>query len=128
MKNMNTAISKTTVSAILFLVVFASGYWMSRAGRPYNGLLFNAHKLIALGALIYLGVLANQVRQAAGFAPLQVAVVAIAAAAFIATIAAGGLVSIEKPLPAAQNLHKLLPYLALLSSAGALYILLFRES
>jgi hypothetical protein len=61
-------------------------------------------------------------------APLQVAVVALVAVAFIATIAAGGLVSIAKPLPAAQTVHKLLPYLALLSSAGALYVLLFRGS
>lgn len=123
---MNAAILKPIVTAIAFLVVFATGYGMNWAGRPYNGLLFNAHKLLALGVLIYLGVAANQERQAAGLAPLQVAVVAIMAVAFIATIATGGLVSIEKPFPVAQTLHKLLPYLALLLSAGALYVLLFR--
>lgn len=30
----------------------ALGFWLSNIGKPYNGLLFNIHKLIALGAVV----------------------------------------------------------------------------
>jgi hypothetical protein len=44
-------LSKFTLHGILFALTFAFGFGSSRAGKPYNGLLFNAHKLIALGAV-----------------------------------------------------------------------------
>ncbi len=46
------ALSKFTVPAILFTLTLAFGFWLSWAGKPYNSLLFNAHKLIALGAVV----------------------------------------------------------------------------
>ena len=41
-----------TVPGILFLLTLAFGIWLSLAGKPYNGILFNFHKLVALGAVI----------------------------------------------------------------------------
>ena len=35
-----------------FLVAVAFGFWLGRIGKPYNGILFNIHKLIALGAVV----------------------------------------------------------------------------
>ncbi|MDW8278084.1 MAG: hypothetical protein RMJ85_08695, partial [Anaerolineales bacterium] len=37
---------------ILFVLTLAFGFWLSNIGKPYNGLLFNVHKLIALGAVV----------------------------------------------------------------------------
>ena len=37
---------------IIFLLTLAFGVWLSHSGKPYNGLLFNVHKLIALGTVI----------------------------------------------------------------------------
>jgi hypothetical protein len=37
---------------ILFLLTLAFGFWLSHAGKPYNRLLFNIHKLIALGGVV----------------------------------------------------------------------------
>ena len=36
----------------LFILTLVFGFWVSRLGKPYNGVLFNVHKLIALGALV----------------------------------------------------------------------------
>jgi hypothetical protein len=33
----------------------ALGFGLSLAGKPYNGLLFNVHKLVALGAVVAVG-------------------------------------------------------------------------
>lgn len=37
---------------IAFLFTVAFGFWLSRSGKPYNAVLFNLHKLIALTACI----------------------------------------------------------------------------
>ena len=36
----------------LFILTLVFGFWLSRLGKPYNGILFNVHKLIALGAVV----------------------------------------------------------------------------
>lgn len=35
-----------------FLITVVFGFWLSKVGKPYNGVLFNVHKLIALGTVI----------------------------------------------------------------------------
>ena len=36
---------------LLFLLTLVSGFRLSRAGQPYNGVFFNTHKLLALVAV-----------------------------------------------------------------------------
>jgi hypothetical protein len=45
-------LSKFFVPTIGFLVTIAFGFWLGKIGKPYNGILFNIHKLIALGTVI----------------------------------------------------------------------------
>ena len=33
-------------AGIFALFIFLSGFWLSRLGKPYNGMVFNIHKLI----------------------------------------------------------------------------------
>jgi hypothetical protein len=40
------------LAAVTFLLTLAFGFWLNRKGRPYPGLLFNLHKLIALAAVV----------------------------------------------------------------------------
>ena len=37
---------------IVFTLTILFGLWVSKAGKPYNGILFNIHKLTALAAVI----------------------------------------------------------------------------
>ncbi len=46
-------LSKFTLPGVLLVLTLAFGFWLSHAGKPYNGLLFNVHKLIALGAVVF---------------------------------------------------------------------------
>lgn len=121
---MNAVLSKYALAGGLFLLIFASGFWLQRAGRPYSMLPVTLHKLAALGALATL--IVTFVRARPEGAPAQAAAV-LAGACFVALIATGALLSLPKPPPAAAAwAHKLLPYLALLSSSGGLYLLLPR--
>ena len=107
------------------LVIFASGYWLTRSGKPYNGLLFNVHKLVALAAVVLFVVMLVQVGRAAALGAVEVVSGVVTGLLFVGLFVTGALVSIEKPMPAVvATVHHVLPYLALASTAGMLYLLM----
>ena len=129
--------SKAIITGIFFIFVFFFGYWLSRAGKPYNTLIFNGHKLIGLAMGVFLVVTVYRTHQAGPFSALQLAILALTVLVFILLVAAGGLLSAEAAgeiknmspsiLRAISWVHKIFPYLALLATAGTLYLLLYRR-
>ncbi len=110
---------------LFFLLIFASGYWLHHSGKPYGAILFNAHKLIGFGLFVLLVVRIYQLNLTTPLSGLEWITCVVAALSFIATIVFGGLISIDKTMPAFVSLaHKVLPYLTLLSTAFSLYLLL----
>ena len=49
------AFSKFITPGILFALTLVFGFWLSHAGKPYPGILFNVHKLIALAGVVLTG-------------------------------------------------------------------------
>ena len=45
-------VNKLMLPGCAFLLTLAFGFWLSHTGKPYNGLLFNVHKLIARGGVV----------------------------------------------------------------------------
>jgi ribose/xylose/arabinose/galactoside ABC-type transport system permease subunit len=45
-------LTKFIIPGIIFLLTLVFGIWLSNSSKPYNGILFNIHKLIALVAVI----------------------------------------------------------------------------
>ncbi len=122
---MNTLQLRFVNIGIFFLLIFASGYWLHHTGKPYSILLFNAHKLIGFGLLVFLVIRIHQMNHAAPLSMSVLIVGMIAGLFFLATIVFGGLVSLDRPMPAFVSLaHKLLPYLTVLSTATGLYLVL----
>jgi hypothetical protein len=62
-KNMELA-NQFMTPVILFLLTLVFGFWLSHAGKPYNGMLFNVHKLIALACVVFLGIQFSKMLQA----------------------------------------------------------------
>ncbi len=131
---MNTTQIRMISAGLFFLFIFLSGFWLSRLGKPYNGLVFNLHKLIGLAAGIFLIVTVVKTSKAAAFSPLEIAALAITVLIFICLVAAGGLLSVISSgglANASQTVqsviaivHKTFPYLAVIATAGTLYLLL----
>jgi hypothetical protein len=120
--------STTPVRAVgigmLFLVIVLSGIYLSRSGKPYSTFPFTIHKLVGLALGVWLAVIVYQTHQTAPLDLLQIVAVVVTALLFAGTVAAGGLLSVDKPVPAAvQTLHKILPALAVLSTTSTLYLL-----
>lgn len=123
--DMNTVLSKGLSAGVLVLLIFLTGFWLTHSGKPYNTMLVTVHKLIALGTVVFLGVTVHRVSQTAPLQPIQILAIAIAGLFFLATIVTGGLVTANQEFPAiVRSAHHIGPYLTLLASAAALYLLL----
>jgi len=121
-------------TGFFFLFILLSGFWVSRSGRPYNGLIFNIHKLIGLAAGIYLIRLVYLTHQAAPLSGTQWAAIVVTVLLFILTVAAGGLLSILDagglvnmgPMiqRTIESVHKIFPYVIVISTGVTVYLLL----
>ncbi len=82
--------------AIAFILTLAFGRVLSRSGRPYNGLLFNIHKLAALAAVIVTVVQLVRVYWGADLSALSIALLALAALCVLGLFVSGALMSAGK--------------------------------
>ena len=116
-------LSKLIAPALAFILTLAFGVWVSRAGKPYNTLIFTVHKLAALAAV---GLIALKL-----FPPLQAGLpagptllVAVAVLGVIALFATGALLSADKLNYARMRLiHQMAPAVTVLATALAVYLL-----
>jgi hypothetical protein len=113
------------VSTGFFLLFsFLSGVWLSRSGRPLNGIILTIHKLISLAATVCLTVTIYQMHQAAGLSGMELTITVVTGLLFLVTGVIGGLLSTDKPMPATLlTTHKVTPFLTVLSTAATLYLL-----
>jgi hypothetical protein len=122
---MSTMQSKVVGAGLFFLFVFLSGFWLSNSGKPLNSLILTIHKLIAVGAAIFLAVTVYRANQVAPLSAIELAAIAITGVLFLGTIATGGLLSIGKEMPeAVLRLHQMTPYLTVLSTVWLLWSVL----
>ena len=113
------------IYVLLYLGIFVSGFWLSRLGRPLNGILLTVHKLVSLAAVVLLGFTVYRVTWETRLGAIDWLAVVVTGLLFLGTMATGGLLSVSKPMPAVVlTLHRITPFLTVLSNAAALYLLL----
>ncbi len=113
------------VAGTFFLLIFLSGLWLSRRGRPLHAGIATIHKLISLGAGVFMGVTIHQLNQVAPLGATEWLAVAAAGLFTAGTVASGGALSFERPAPVAVlRVHQILPVLTTLSCGVVLYLLL----
>jgi hypothetical protein len=109
---------------LFLLLVLAFGLWLSGVGKPYNGILFNLHKLIALGGVIDTGWLLARFLGTAHASTLLIVSLVVAALAVLALFASGGLLSAGK-LDYARllTLHRIGPVVLVGALGTVVYLL-----
>jgi hypothetical protein len=122
---MSTLVSRLVLTGSLFLLTLASGFWLSNSGKPYSTLIFTIHKLIALAAIIATAVTIHHLHKTAELRlAVEVSTIVITGLLFLFLLVTGGLLSIEKPVPAViRTIHHVAPYLAVISAAATFYFL-----
>ncbi len=122
---MSTNVLRIVITAVLFIIIFVLGYVLTRMGKPYNTILVNAHKLVSLGAAVYLGIVVYQLHKTASFTSLQIAFLALTGVCVLGLFATGALLSIDKSMPSfVKYLHHIAPYLLLVSTGVSYYLLM----
>jgi hypothetical protein len=114
------------VAGLSFLLILVSGYWLSRSGKPYSTIVFTVHKLVALAAIVVLGVTVYRINQAGALSAVEVLAAIVTGLFFLGTMGTGGALSIpsDKAMPAiVHKLHQVTPYLTVLSTTVTLYLL-----
>lgn len=113
---------KFALPGILFALTLAFGFWLSHVGKPYNGLLLNVHKLIALGGVVLAAIQLSKTLGSPGW--LLIALLVIAVLCVIALFASGALMSAGKLNYALMlTIHRVAPVVLVVCCALALYLL-----
>ena len=110
------------IPGILFLFALAFGFWVSHLGRPYNGALFNVHKLVALGAVIVTAVQLARVLKGADSPGLIILLLVVAAICVVALFATGTLMSLGRMDYALMLwIHRIAPVVLVVAIGVAAY-------
>lgn len=122
---MSTAQVRVVGTGLLMVVILLSGLWVSRSGKPYSTFPFTIHKLAGLAVGVLLGLIVYQTHKVAPLGAAETTAIVVTVLCFVGTVAAGGVLSVAKEAPAmVLRSHQIMPVLAVLSSAGTLYLLL----
>jgi predicted small integral membrane protein len=106
------------------VVVFGTGVWLTRTGRPYDTALTTVHKLVDAAAVIVIGVMTYQAQRSSPLTALEWTVIVAAAVLTIALFATGGVASaIETPPTWVLALHRVAPWLAGILAIAAVHML-----
>lgn len=115
-------LSKFTLPGVLFALTLVFGFGLSHAGKPYNGLLFNIHKLMALAGVVFLGVQFSKTLHVPN--GLAIALLIFSALCVIALFVSGALMSAGKlEYSLMLTLHRIAPGALAICCALALYFL-----
>lgn len=105
------------------LIVFIAGYWLHVLGTPYNAILLGIHKLLAVAAIVVVGIhVYNSLQVIDADAGIYLLIGATLVFAIV-TIATGAVISVvETPTPILLWSHRLLPYITTVLLAVSYFI------
>jgi len=81
---------------VVFVLTVIFGFWLSRLGKPYQQILFNIHKLIALAAVVLVGLQLSKWIKSGEVPPQMILLMILMAIMTIVLFAIGALMSLDK--------------------------------
>ncbi len=126
---MSTNQLRVVGAGLFYLFIFLSGIWLSHSGKPLNVIILTIHKLISLAAVVFLVMTIYRINQVAKLSAIELIAVVVTGLLFLGTVISGGLLSTDKPMPAAiLTMHQITPFLTVLSTAVTIYLLASAKS
>ena len=117
-------ISRFFTPILLFILTLAFGFWLSKVGKPYNGALFNIHKLIALGVVVFAVIQIS--KTSVPDSPLLVVALVAVGLCVLALFASGALLSIGKlDYALTLTVHRVALAVLVIAAGTATYLLNF---
>lgn len=120
------ATSKFIVPLILFFLTVASGFWVSKTGKPYNTGIFTLHKLLALAAVVFAAIITTKLLKTTTPQPIIITLIILAIVSVIALFATGAMMSIQKTVGSTWLLiHRVAPFV-LAGTTTSLFLTLIK--
>jgi hypothetical protein len=111
-------------AGVFYLLTLTFGLWLSHIGKPYNGILFNFHKLIALGGVILTFIQVVRIFKTTHTEALIIGLVVVAGLCVVALFATGAIMSIGKPdIAILKPIHQTALVLLPISMGATVYLL-----
>ncbi|MBE0687628.1 MAG: hypothetical protein IH585_16675 [Anaerolineaceae bacterium] len=96
--------------SMAFVLTIILGFWLSRLGQPYHQVVFNIHKLIALAAVVMVGVGFSNRFKSGEVQSEWILLVVVVALMTIILFASGALMSLDKlDYKLLRLLHRIAP-------------------
>lgn len=128
-----TYTSIIVVTGILFLFSLLSGLLLSRnlrrndprpSGKPVAGGIFTAHKFASFAAVICAVVIIHELHKDVDFSGIQLITVICTGLLFLVVFVSAAFLSLGKPASKGmQAAHKVVSFLTVISTFGAIYVL-----
>jgi hypothetical protein len=116
--------AKFSAPGIFFLVTLTFGFLLSGAGKPYNGILFNIHKLIALATVILTAIQIYNYLKITNTQVLPTIFLILAGLCIVALFATGALMSMGKlSYDGTLALHRVASILFTITIVMGIYLL-----
>ncbi len=110
------------VPGVIFLFTLASGFWLSLAGKPLNGAIFNVHKLNALAAVVLIVIQLVRGLKGVQIQALIIGLLLLAALCVLVLFATGALMSIGRvDYLLLRTVHNIAPAVLVLTMGAAVY-------
>ena len=107
-----------------FLLTLVFGFWVGKAGKPYDGILFNIHKLIALGTVIVSALQIYRIVKSSDGQGMIIPLIVISAISVVALFASGAFMSIGKVnYRFLKSIHNITAVLAVIAMGMLIYFL-----
>jgi len=113
------------LQAIAFVLTVGTGIWLSRLGKPLNGVLFTIHKLIALGAVIAAAIPLYSALRSAPAPALAFVLLGAGGLGIVALFATGALLSLNPSsvVGLLHWVHRIAPLVVVVTIGWALVLL-----
>ena len=121
-------LARFVVPGIALLLTLVFGFWLQNSGKPYNGILFNIHKLIALAAVILTAVQLYPIIKGSEPQALSILLIIAAGLGVVVLFVTGAIMSIRKEandLP--RIIHNVALVLVVITLGATIYLLAGRQ-
>jgi len=118
-------VSKIIGTGLLFLFTIVTGIWLSNSGKPLNALIFNIHKLIALGSVIFTVILIRNLLKDIEIKTVILTLIIVTGLFVLTLFISGALLSLGKPVNnIILTIHGVTPILTVVTTAMTIYLIL----
>ena len=118
-------VSKIIGTGLLFLFTIVSGIWLSNSGKPLNSLIFNIHKLIALGSVIFTAIVIRNLLKDVEIKTVILTLIILTGLFVLTLFISGALLSLGKPVNnIILTIHSLTPIPTVITIAMTIYLIL----